>query len=553
MKYTYFFILVLCGAFSSIAQDKLAAEQWREDVRLLQKTIHDDYPFLFKKVTAEDFDQEVEQLIDKIPGLQEHEIKVGMARLVALFGYGHTSIFLSGWYDIESLNFHQMPYHLYSFKDGIYIQGVSKEYENVLGARVLEIEGMHVEKALQSVKPAFPAENDQFFRAYGMSYLGCPEILHAQAVTPELLSDITLTLEKNGKTFQQTFTPIQEKGFPGRYGYINEAEGWLDARDNSKTPLYLDQLDRIYYYEYLPEHKTVYVRHSQIQDDSTAAIPEFYDEVFRFIEENDVEKFILDVRLNGGGNNYKNKPIVTGVIKSKINETGKFFVILGRRTFSACQNLVNELDNYTHAIFVGEPTGENINFYGDNRPLILPNSGLRARLSFAWWQDKPQWENQDWLAPHLAVEMTFDEYVSNQDPVLQAALEFSTDNFILDPMAHFTELYLTGQVDKIQSEAISMVNDPAYAFFDFEEEFNSAGYNLLRGDNPEAAIMVFELVAGLFPNSANAWDSLAEGYWQIGQIEKAIELYKKAIQMDPDGSVGRNAKEMLSRIEESRE
>ena len=44
------------------------------------------------------------------------------------------------------------------------------------------------------------------------------------------------------------------------------------------------------------------------------------------------------------------------------------FVIIGRRTFSACQNLVNELDNYTNAIFIGEPTAENINFYGDTRP-----------------------------------------------------------------------------------------------------------------------------------------------------------------------------------------
>ncbi len=26
---------------------------------------------------------------------------------------------------------------------------------------------------------------------------------------------------------------------------------------------------------------------------------------------------VLDVRLNGGGNNYLNKPVVTGIIESK--------------------------------------------------------------------------------------------------------------------------------------------------------------------------------------------------------------------------------------------
>ncbi len=142
---------------------------------------------------------------------------------------------------------------------------------------------------------------------------------------------------------------------------------------------------------------------------------------------------MLDVRLNGGGNNYKNKPIVQGLLKSKINQPGKFLVIIGRRTFSACQNLVNELDNYTEAIFVGEPTSENINFYGDNRRMELPKSKIPVFLSFAWWQDKPQWENADWLAPHIAVEMSFEDYRSNRDPVLETALKANTNGFIRNP------------------------------------------------------------------------------------------------------------------------
>jgi len=74
------------------------------------------------------------------------------------------------------------------------------------------------------------------------------------------------------------------------------------------------------------------------------------------VEKNDVEKLVLDVRMNGGGNNQLIKPIITGIIQlKKINKKGKFFCIIGRRTFSACQNLVNELERYTEVIFVGEP------------------------------------------------------------------------------------------------------------------------------------------------------------------------------------------------------
>jgi C-terminal processing protease CtpA/Prc len=68
------------------------------------------------------------------------------------------------------------------------------------------------------------------------------------------------------------------------------------------------------------------VRQSQVQDDPVENLPTFYKKVFDFIDKNDVERLVLDVRLNGGGNNYKNKPIIHGIIESqKINKPGKAF------------------------------------------------------------------------------------------------------------------------------------------------------------------------------------------------------------------------------------
>jgi len=53
----------------------------------------------------------------------------------------------------------------------------------------------------------------------------------------------------------------------------------------------------------------------------------------------------------------------------------------------------------------------------------------------------------------------------------------------------------------------------------------------------------------LFPKLANTWDSLAEAYWKAGRREKAIEYYKKAIELDPHGRTGENARAMLKQIE----
>ncbi|NNE30396.1 MAG: hypothetical protein HKN16_12220 [Saprospiraceae bacterium] len=547
---TFLLSLILCITIQiANGQSKLTTSQWQEDLEFLQKTIHDDYSFLFKKTSPEKLNAAVKMLHKEIPDLEDHQIIVGLAKIVSLFEYGHTSIGLSGWRERTQFDFHQMSYNLKQFSDGVFIQGTTTQFPRALGAKVLKIEGTDVDKVIETVRPIFPTENYQFFKAYGMSYLGNPEILHAAGITKELKKQLTLTLEKDGKIFDQTFEPIKEKKFPGQYTFVKEEGNWLDARDNSRDPLYLKHLDKIYFYEHLTEDNAVYIRHSQIQDDPEENIPAFYDRVFKFVEENEVEKLILDVRLNGGGNNYKNKPIVTNILRSRINKPGKLFVITGGHTFSACQNLVNELDNYTEAIFVGEPTGENINFYGDNRRVNLPNSNIPVFLSFAWWQDKPQWENDQWLAPHLAVESSFKQYTNNEDPALETILGFTSENFILDPMSYLTELYQSGQNEKLQTESVRMINDPAYKFFDFEDEFNQLGYDLLGRGDAQTAVAVFGFITQLFPDSANAWDSLAEASWKSGDKEQAIQLYNKAISMDPDGTVGDNAREMLKKIE----
>lgn len=545
----YLGLLLICLLFVPVqikAQD-FSADQWQEDLRHLQKTIHEEYPFLFKKTTREAFDGAVEELYGSIPQMQPHEILVGMARLVASFEYGHTVL---GYWE-QKVPLHTLPIVLYDYDDGIYLQGVHRDYAELAGSKLLAIEGVPVEKVLERIRPVVPAENEMFVKAYGIHYLTFPEFLHAQKVIPTLKMELELDLEKNGKVSKHKLMAVPSERFPRQYGMVVPGEDWVESRDLSDTPLYLKELDHIYHFEYLPEHKTVYVRQSQIQDEQDEDIPTFYARVFDFIENNPVEKFILDVRLNGGGNNYKNKPVVTGVIRTeKINKPGKFMVIIGRRTFSACQNLVNELSNYTNAVFVGEPTGENINFYGDNRPVTLPNTGINAYLSFAWWQDKPQWENGPWMAPHLATGMTFEQYRSNQDPALEAALQFSDSTFIMDPMDHLTALFTTGRVAEVKSEAARMIADPNYQFFDFESELDKVGSNLLKSNRLEEAMFVYSMTSEFFPESSRIWMNFGAVHEKLGDSKSAVLAYEKAVELDPSGESGKEAAKRLTSLKE---
>ena len=561
MKNIFLFCLCIAFMLSCAGQDehsaakivssseKLTAANWQSDLKFLQQTVHKDYSFLFKKIKAEEFDAEVDKFYKAIPSMKENEVLAGFARIVSLFKYGHTNI---GWRE-SPIKYHVAPLNFYWFSDGVYVEGADKKYEMIVGAKLLKVEGVAVEKALAAIKPLVPAEKEQYFKAYGLDFLTIPEALNAQKVSKESKTTLTYTFEKDGKTFDQTITAIEAFHLPRQYGFVKTSEDWISARDQSSTPNYLKNLDNVYYYEYLPASKTVYVRQSQVQDDKSEAIPAFYKRVFDFIEKNDVERLVLDVRLNGGGNNYKNKPVVTGIVESKkINQPGKLFVIIGRRTFSACQNLVNELHNYTNAIFVGEPTAENINFYGDTRRVELPKSKLPVFLSFAWWQDKPQWENDDWLAPQLAVDMSFADYKSNKDPMLEACINFSDKDLVLDPMGHLKNLFSAGKMDQVESEAKRMSTDPKYRYVNFETKINQSGYDLMNSKQMDAALYVFELNTKLYPKSANCWDSFAEANWKANKIEKAIEYYNKAIALDPNGVTGENSRRMLNEIKKAK-
>ncbi|NER16554.1 tetratricopeptide repeat protein [Spongiivirga citrea] len=523
----------------SNAQESISAAQWQEDLRYLQKTVHSKFPQLFKKISAADFDTEVEKLYKEIPNLEAHEVPAGLARMVSLFEYGHSQITFGTVAQDKIL-----PINLYQFSDGVYIEGAHKDYQKAIGARVVAIEGIPIEKVFRMIRPVVPVENDQYFKAYGVRFATLPTVLHAQGVTEELKSTIEFTLEKNGKRFKQTIKSVELKEMSTDYCLTIPNEQWESARSQAVTPLYLKDLnEKFYFFEYLADSKVLYVRQSSVFNDEKESLADFYKRLFEFIDTNEIEKLVYDCRLNGGGNNYNNKAFIKGIMaRPKVNTKGKFFYIIGRNTFSAAQNLTNEIENYTEAIIVGEPTAENKNFYGDARRVTLPNSRINAYLSYAWWQDVPQWENKDWTIPNIAVDMSFDQYSKNEDPILEAALKYTDTGFILNPLDHLTQLFLAGKYGEVKQAAKEIASNPQYKYYDFEKEFGQAGNRLFENGNVQGGLFVLELITEVYPKSASALYSLGYAQEQSKQLEAAKKSYQAIIDIDSKSTLAKAAK-----------
>jgi glyoxylase-like metal-dependent hydrolase (beta-lactamase superfamily II) len=89
-----------------------------------------------------------------------------------------------------------------------------------------------------------------------------------------------------------------------------------------------------------------------------------------------------------------------------------------------------------------------------------------------------------------------------------------------------------------------VARDDPEVYFD-EAEFNLLGYRLLGQERVDDAIAVFQLNVDRYPDSWNVYDSLGEAFAAKGNTERAIELYRRSVEINPDNANGIDAIERL--------
>uniref|UniRef100_UPI00260BDCAA tetratricopeptide repeat protein n=1 Tax=uncultured Dokdonia sp. TaxID=575653 RepID=UPI00260BDCAA len=68
-----------------------------------------------------------------------------------------------------------------------------------------------------------------------------------------------------------------------------------------------------------------------------------------------------------------------------------------------------------------------------------------------------------------------------------------------------------------------------------EGNLNTLGLQLIFNPSmSEEGIAVFEFATILYPNAANLYDSLAEGYLSMGDYKNAIQYFEKSLSLNPD-------------------
>lgn len=541
-----FILVIVTSLFAGSLRSQTPAE-WQADLRHLQQTVHSKYSNLFHTITAAEWDKAVDSFHAVIPKLDKINTIAGFVALVSRFHIGHTQVNTFGFHSDEKPLLSRYPYRLFWFSDGLYILKADQQYERAVGGKIVRIGTMKPEQAIEAIRPLVAYENEQGFKSNVVTFLATPEYLKVRGIA-ESSEELPVVISKNGKEETVIFKPQQGR-FNGRT-VLETPAGWVDSKKASSIPLWQKEPGEYRYMEFLPKNKTLYVRHTVTLNDGEKTITDFFSKMADFIDKNDVQKLVLDIRMNGGGNNYLNKRIITSIIESKkINQPGKFFCILGRRTFSAAQNLVNELEKYTEVVFVGEPTSENVNFYGDTRTETLPNTKLQVNLSWMWWQNLDPRDKRTATSPQLAVDMSFDDYYNNNDPALDIIMNYDPSESLLPSVTRMLE---AGKKVEALKFASTYQNSPVnrYRKDRIEPEINNEGYRVLAAGKKELASQLLEINTKLFPESANTYDSYAESLLELGKHEEAIKYYEKAIALDKEGVTADNARKMITKIKE---
>jgi hypothetical protein len=166
-------LLLLACLPQLTAADPARDARWQQDLDTIATQLPVLHPNLFFQTPRSVFNQAVSDLRNAIPQLSDPEVLVGMARIVALPGDGHTNLYLTQ----AGASFHVLPLNLRWFEDGFFITAAGTDYPRAVGARVLRIGDRSIEDAYQSIASIVSHENDSWVRDFSPTYLIVTEIL----------------------------------------------------------------------------------------------------------------------------------------------------------------------------------------------------------------------------------------------------------------------------------------------------------------------------------------------------------------------------------------
>jgi hypothetical protein len=326
-------------------------------------------------------------------------------QIIASVGDSHTTL---GYRAQKAL-----PLMLYWFKDGIAILNTIPEHKEILFGKITALGGKPIEEVISILSSVMPHENQAQVKKSIPNLLTDTVILFGLKLIPSQESASLTVQMTSGNKISVDMKPIS---------FSSKPEWIMRTADKSDVPLYQKNSSLYYWYKILPDDKTLYFKYNSCRNMKNQPFSDFVKTIFDAADTEEIEKIIIDLRHNGGGNSGIFAPFLREIEKRPVfQKKGGIYVLIGRRTFSSAILNAIDLKKKTSAIFAGEPTGGKPNHYGEVQMMRLPQTGLPVTYSVKYFQVLD--DDPESLEPDLLIEPAIADYVNNTDPVLESLLE----------------------------------------------------------------------------------------------------------------------------------
>lgn len=286
----------------------------------------------------------------------------------------------------------------------------------------------------------------------------------------------------------------------------------------------------------------------------------FHQEIFKPLEMKnttatkalvqDISKKVEGYNLLGENVGYKSSVIGPGGIYSTLNDLEKW-----NRALNSGKLVPKEILNqaFTNGNLIKGPISIKINGqeYGYGFGWMITNKGNTKYIqhdgtveSYRSLIKKNLTDGYDYIyLTNQGSRIAMNELTKSIDYILEESKyqkpQIPITNVIL------TQLKTKGVTD-LASNVKNKITNNEGEFSIEENAILRLAYSFLRKDKVDIAIEIFKLNVELYPNSYNAFDSLAEGYFSNKQFELSKENYEKSLELNPEN---KNGEMMLERIE----